>query len=616
MQKNNTPFTFFFLFFIPLLFAATPSAASDISVEIAVERQQVSVGEPISMQIRVSGADSAEEPDLSKLTSFHIQPKGGQGTSSTQVTNVNGQWQRVTHLGYIFTYTISAKEAGRLSIPPVSVTVEGKTYSTKPLTIVAEKPEETDDFKLRIFLSSKKIFVGEPITMTTTWFVGKDVRNFDFQLPILDDPRFELIPQKKEGSSPQDEIQIQAGTTSLIGVKGRGELNGKDFLTVTFHHLLIAKEPGTFTIPQATVACQVLSGYRESRRGSPFRGFGSFDDFFSNGREAVYRTLVIPANQPQLNVLPLPEENRPADFSGLVGPYSISAEAKPTEVNVGDPITLTLSIAGPFVQQAKLPDLLPYLAETAFKIPEETAAGEVEGKKKSFTLTIRAKDKDIKEIPPVSLVYFDPESAQYRTATSKAIPLTVHATRVVTAEDAEGAVSGQNQKNRLEEAAKGLAFNYEGEDVLLGTAPQASPASGFFLLLLAGPPLVFMLALAASFYKKRLVRGSGQRQAKKALSTLHREFSNTPLTTAALSTAFKKYLGTRLLKNPATLTFLDLEHPLRSRMVDESILQELNNVLEFFEAWRFGGQDPDNENIGQLKERCLQLARQLESHLS
>ena len=58
------------------------------------------------------------------------------------------------------------------------------------------------------------------------------------------------------------------------------------------------------------------------------------------------RKLVVPSNELNLEVLPLPEP-RPPSFTGLVGAYSIETAAAPTEVNVGDPITLTIRIRGP-----------------------------------------------------------------------------------------------------------------------------------------------------------------------------------------------------------------------------------------------------------------------------
>ena len=52
----------------------------------------------------------------------------------------------------------------------------------------------------------------------------------------------------------------------------------------------------------------------------------------------------------------MPEADKPAEFYGLVGQYTIAASAAPTKVNVGDPITLTIRIGGnPYLKPVQWP---------------------------------------------------------------------------------------------------------------------------------------------------------------------------------------------------------------------------------------------------------------------
>src|SRR5205823_5148460 len=48
----------------------------------------------------------------------------------------------------------------------------------------------------------------------------------------------------------------------------------------------------------------------------------------------------------ELRVLPLPTENVPANFNGAVGNYTMAFSAGPTNVAVGDPITIKVQISG------------------------------------------------------------------------------------------------------------------------------------------------------------------------------------------------------------------------------------------------------------------------------
>ena len=130
---------------------------------------------------------------------------------------------------------------------------------------------------------------------------------------------------------------------------------------------------------------------------------------------------------------PLPTENQPEGFYGLVGSYTISAQASPTDVSVGDPITLTLRIGGsPYLKPVRWPALekVPALADN-FRIPSEKASPELVQGHKTFIQTIRAKNNTVTEIPPIPLVTFDPQTGSYRSVASEPIPLTVAASHVL-----------------------------------------------------------------------------------------------------------------------------------------------------------------------------------------
>lgn len=595
---------------IQFLLSAPLFAANDITVEAMVGQHEVFVGEPFAMQIRINGTNEAEEPDLSHLKFFTIQPRGEQDSSNSQGSYINGSWQYVTNLSYTFSYILTPQQAGRLTIAPIPINVDGKAYQTNPITILAKKPQETEDFKLRTFLSANRCYVGEPITMTTTWFVGKDVNNFEFQLPILANPNFDIIPYgRRSGNLDHNELKIPIGDDTLVAEKKQGELSGKEYLTVTFTHLLIPKKTGNFTLPQATVSCQITTGFRNSRQR---RQFGGFDDFFSSGREAVYQTLVVPSNEPDLQVIPLPEKNKPKSFSGLVGEYSISVSAEPTEANIGDPITLSVSISGPNAAHAYLPDLTPFLPPSSFKIPKDIAPGEGNNDHVSFTQTIRVKNPLVKEIPAIELVYFDPEKASYQTAKSTPIPLIVHATKVVTAMDAEGNDPTIAQ-TRLEAAQKGLAFNFEGQDLLRDSKEQGI-ASTYIWLLLAVPPLLFTLFAVLSFFTKRKQRNPTLRRAKMAQNNFKKDLSKPSLSTQMLSRALKEYLGAKLIKNPGALTFLDVEPHLRTLGIDNETISQLADLLDRCEAFRYAGQVMSRDTIEDMKKKAIEVVRQLEPY--
>ena len=70
--------------------------------------------------------------------------------------------------------------------------------------------------------------------------------------------------------------------------------------------------------------------------------------------------------------------------------------------------------------------------------PADPLAGVVEGRRKTFTQTIRAKDETVTRIPPIEFSYFDPTAERYVQVLSNPIELSVGAAREVAMTDVVG----------------------------------------------------------------------------------------------------------------------------------------------------------------------------------
>jgi len=194
----------------------------------------------------------------------------------------------------------------------------------------------------------------------------------------------------------------------------------------------------------------------------------------------------------------LPLEGKPDNFAGLVGEYRIAAGASPTEVNLGDPITLTITLTA----------------------SSQALAGEI-------TLPPLSSQKDLAEgfkIPAIELVYFDTGIGEYRVARSEPIPITVRQTKRVTYRDIEGADVSVISKKEVEALTEGIAFNYEDLSVLVNQrygletvarepAWTASVSVPFFLF------IVFASAVKTSRARKTSPQA---RRAKRAFGELSR----------------------------------------------------------------------------------------------
>ena len=602
--------------------------AQQFNVQAAIEKNQVFVGESFVFQIQIEGSDSPDKPDVSGIADFTVQELGGQQNSSQSMTIINGQVNQVVKRGYIFSYRLTPKREGRLTIPSISVSADGKSMATRPIMIRATPPTETNDFKLRMSLSERKAYIGQPVTLTTTWYVGRDVREFSFNVPVLEDGRFKVV-----GSDPAVDpnrrdryIRIPLGDSQIIGEKGQGSLDGKDYLTVRFKRTLIPKQAGNIALPKAVVTCQALKGYSRNRsRGSFDDFFGG--DFFGMGRRAVYETVLVPSNRPALQVLELPATGRPAGFSGLVGKYKIAAEATPSEMNVGDPITLTVKISGPpYLGNVQLPPLATQnRLSRDFKIPQERAPGTVKRGAKVFTQTIRARHSEIERIPPIEFSYFDPESGRYQRAETEAIPISVASAKIVTARDAEGLAIGGSVQTELESLEGGIAANYEDFDALERQAygPAAWLSSPGWVSLIFLPPLTYGGLLAFVVFGRRRDSDPALRLARQAFRALSKDLKaagkipaeNAAGQDAALLQALRHYLGDRLGLSPGALTFADVEQRLAAREVDPELIKTLNNLFGRCEAGRYAGGDLGGQTGTETANQVREAAQKLEASI-
>ncbi len=579
-----------------VLLIAGEAYADDIRVITNVESRDVYVGESFLMQITVDGTDDAVLPDFSSMKEFTVEYTGGSNNSSQSISIINGKVQRTVKKGFVFTYRLTPKLAGRLVIPSLDVNVAGTIFKTNPITISVKKPEETEDFKLRIRLSRDTCYTGEPVVLSVTWYLNRDVESFSITAPILENEAFDFDTPEAKIDPSKKYFRIPIGNGEVIAEKGKGILDGEQYVTLTFSIALIPREPGTFLIPEFIVACESGTGVRNRR--------DFFDDFFSNSYSGRWRgslkKYVVPSNSLSLRVKELPVEGRPEGFTGQVGEIKIEAKADPSDVNVGDPITLSIILQGPdFLGRVDLPSLATQKGISEdFKIPDDRADGKIEGKKKIFTQTLRARHDGVTEIPPIRIAYFDTKKEKYMVAESDPIALNVRETKVITASDAEGAEAGVSG-SPLEQWKEGIAYNYEGSDLILSEEAGIETISGNFrmLMLLLLPPVFFAAVAVARNLLSRRASDPRGRKAKGALKRLHKSLSEIlqgkdisgEIFNGKAMDRYKAYLGDKLHRSGVALTAEEVDRLLSEHGIDIEVKQLVRDTMETCEHGAYAG---------------------------
>ena len=563
------------------------AAPPTLTARAAVGANTIFIGEPIQFQIQVSGSESPERPNLSAIKGFSIKFTGGGSNSRSSTRIANGQVTKNVQLGYLFNYELRATREGRLVIPAISVKADGQTTLTQPLAIMAQQPSETENFKLRLTVSKDHAFVGEQLVLEATFYFRANVSKPRLTIPLVDEDAFEVYDL--ESTDPQ-KLEV---------------LDGKQFNTMRVRKILVPRRAGRFPGVPATLSFQGQKGSQTTK------------DFFGRRvQRPKFQNFVIPSNPLTLTIEQLPRQGRPASFSGHVGEYSLSVQATPTEVNVGDPITLNISVTGPpLLDPVDLPPLAGQESLTRdFKIPSEMESGAVHGNYKVFTQTVRALRDDVDAIPPIELAYFDTDTRRYEIARSQAVPIVVNPTRILTAGDVEGASPVGTEQLAIQSWTQGIAHNYTGTDLLatqaLGFAGLASPAR---IALMATPPLVYVILLTAVGTIRRRNANPATMRARRALGHCVRQLAGTSTAEEVLS-VFRSFLGDKLAMTSEALTFRDVRGPLERAKVGNNDLAAIERLFTAGEASRFAG-DANPDTNTELRSQAERLARQLDKDL-
>ena len=595
--------------------AATPGVAQDVSVQAAVERAEVYVGEPFRFRIAVSGSDQVAAPNLEPVAGFSVRALGGGPNNSEIVSTINGQTTRQVNRGYVLNYELTAAAAGELTIPALTLQVEGQAQATRPIRIRARTPQPIEDYRLQLALDREQVWVGEPVLLTTTWLWNAELgpeRVHGFSHPVLDDAAKRGLSYEHQAppANRNDPVRLPVAGRDVLWQRGQTRIDGERFASLSFATTLLSEQPGELNIGSATVVFEGVAGYRTVR------------DFFGrNVRQPVRQRFVVPSNELRLRVKALPEQGRPADFSGLVGRFEIAARAAPLEVKVGDPMELAVTITGSGdLRRLQAPDLTRMSGFREFRVSADSPPTRTSGQA-TVRLVLRALHHEVAAIPAVRISVFDSESGGYAELASEPIPITVHPTREVTLRDVEGsaghgAVGGAahgTPSGPVASSRDGIAHNYAGPMLLVDQrfdllAFVVSP--GGLLALFAAPLALAGVhgALALCRYRQR------PRRPAAALANLRRTVTAAGRDAAepVLLAALRRYLTDSLRPGQAVHGFADVAGMLRERGVADPALEELRLLFASLEAARYGGADLEADS---LAERLLAWAAHMERRI-
>jgi hypothetical protein len=587
--------------------------AQDVQVGARLSSEQVYAGDELVLGIVVQGAEADREPDLSVLTDISWRSGGPPSRQSQSFTqSINGRMTTREFVRYTYQYVLTApSRPGTYVVPPVEVQAAGRDFVTPELRFQVIEPREFDEFQLTMRIDKSSLYVGEPTEVTMAWYLPPNVTqgpySFDLQLPS---GAFDVFPLRSSASTAEE----QAGNVAEVTVNGRRHIASvrrervaqRDVYVVTARVVVQPKRSGRLEVGPAAVTFNAITGRRR-------RSF--FDDPFAD--PVTTERAIARADARAVQVQPLPEIGRPDDFSGLVGAYEVSAVAGPTEVSVGEPITLSVSISGPDpIERVPAPDLSrdPAFSDR-FRFSTEAPEVGITPGTMTVVQTIRARDDSVTEIPPVELPYFDTGTGSYRVARSDPIRLEVRPTRTVTAADALGG-DGEVAVDELEAQQGGIAANVVTVDALepARVGLMANLLRPLWIIVGAGPMLAYITAGTVVIVRRRRLRDPEGRRSRLALSRARRALrrvrgSDDEASAAAVSTIVRTFIADRAGRHAAGITTDECLAVLAELGIES--VDAVGTLLRNCDAARFAGADATG--TAELKREAIRLMRDVDA---
>ena len=223
------------------------------------------------------------------------------------------------------------------------------------------------------------------------------------------------------GSPELSEPATTGFWTEVLGNKApyQQKITGRTYKVIERKYALFPTQTGELTIGRATIRFSVAT--RRKRVRDPFNIFGNFFGT-SEVVSASSRPLTI-------NVKPLPRQGRPDDFTGTIGNFRINATINKNQVEVNQPVTVTIKISGTgnikSVAEPPIPEMEDFRIYRASSSENINKLNDRLGGTKVFEEVFIPRRPGRLEIPALSFNFFDPEHHRYRTLTTQAMPITV-----------------------------------------------------------------------------------------------------------------------------------------------------------------------------------------------
>ena len=584
--------------------AARAAPAQQPWLELKLDASTLELGEAVSFELvctNIGRPDTpqAAVPDGLDLKLLNTVPSKG---SFTQI--VNGRMsQRTT---YKYAMRLTALKEGTYTFGPVSVVADGKTYETQPVQIVVRDtqimsvPRGDRYVYAELEVEPRSLYVTQTYTATLTFGIRKvEIGGRVYRMDLLRD----VLDQRASQLSVFSDGQVRRTERWLrdsAGTRHRYEV-----FTVTKE--IRAEEVGEILVGPVFLKLNYPTALR--------RGFFGSHDITRARKETARNDAVT------VEVKAPPEGGRPNGYTGAIGRFTMNVSAKPTRVEQGQPITLTVAIEGTPLEGIAGPDLTqqPELI-SRFDFTADELVGDLERGAKVFRRALFPKQVGEQTVPSISWSFFDVLQERYVTLTSEPVPITVDpppATTTTIIMPAQGDLAPEG--TALTVLTGGISPNYVDAEAVL--ANQVFTFTPSWIASLIASPLVWLIVTAAARHRARLRTDTGlarrRRARRRALTrigqALRRDRAEHQVN--GLAETLRGYVADRFGLPGGTLTPGDVKTLLTENGIDATVAAAISDFLEKCDAVRYASGTLDALTPSDAADEVRRWIKRLEGEL-
>jgi len=420
-------------------------------------QKKIGKNEYLQVQFKVENASNVETIIPPSFKDFSVVSGPNQESG---MTSINGKVDQYVSISYF----LKPNSTGNFTIAPATAKADGREFRSNPVDVevtnassssssspgnslanslspfgnmnfdfppepavhkfddyILKKGENVNDkvrknLFIKLDVSKTSCFVGEPIIASYKLYT-----RLRSETNITSAPSF-------NGFSVSE---LELNSNNSAGIE---KYNGREYNVYILRKVqLYPLQAGAITLDPVVADNKVTflkSEYAGTQRGDMFYDMlQNFADATSPQDAVIGQHVTLQSKPVEITVKPLPEGNKPVDFKGAVGNFSMQSALQKNNITTDDAGNMKIVIAGTgdiqLINAPKVnwPDGIDgYEA----KITDDINKLSVPMKgSKTFTFPFTVSGAGTYTIPPASFSYFDPASSVYKTLHTEPLVITV-----------------------------------------------------------------------------------------------------------------------------------------------------------------------------------------------